>query len=135
MITFGSSGNAGQLQLFGFDLSADLDFSWTTAKFCGIDIPLAGDVQECTLEFEYSPWVSGTRVPAQDLFVFINGLFFHFSRAERQEVMSIALPPSVISSRLIQLRLVIPTAVAPRRLGVSADERMLGFFIRQIALS
>lgn len=135
VITFGLNGNARYLSPVGLDFESAPDFSWTTERFCGIDIPLEAPGRDLTLSLLVMPWVLGTRVPAQEAAVYVNGLLVTYIHVFNEFDAAFSVEADALQSGLAKLRLIIPTAVRPRSLGAGADERLLGFQLKRLTLS
>lgn len=131
-ITFGRYGTAQELGCTGIDFSEEGSQSWTSAPVAEIDVQLPFARQEIALEIEATPFLIDERVTVQDLFVFAGGLFTGFVKLTGHRVLNFALNRSTMSGRSTRLSLVIPTAVSPRSLGLSQDQRELGIYLNAI---
>src|SRR5690242_4986357 len=131
-ITFGRNGTARELNCTGIDFSEDGNQSWTSAPVAEIDVQLPFARQDIALEITATPYLIDELVTVQDLFVFTGGLFTGFAKLAGHTVLTFPLNRSTLSGRSTRLALVIPTAVSPRALGLSQDERELGIYLNAI---
>jgi hypothetical protein len=131
-ITFGRNGTAQGLNCTGIDFSEDGSQSWTSAPVAEIDVQLPFARQDIMLEINATPYLIDGRVAMQDVFVFTGGLFTGFAKLAGHTLLSFPLNRSTLSGRSTRLALVIPTAVSPRSLGLSQDQRELGIYLNAI---
>jgi len=131
-ITFGRDGTAQSLSCTGIDFSEDGTQSWTSAPVAEMDIQLPFARLDIALEINASPYLIDELVTVQDVFVFTGGLFSGFAKLTGHTVLTFPLNRSTLSGRSTRLALVIPTAVSPRALGLSQDERELGIYLNAI---
>jgi len=131
-ITFGRQGTAQGLSCTGIDFSEDGNQSWTSAPVSEMDIQLPFARQDIALEISATPYLIEELVAVQDLFVFTGGLFTGYAKLTGHTVLTFPLNRSTLSGRSTRLSLVIPTAVSPRALGLSQDERELGIYLSAI---
>ena len=131
-ITFGRNGTARDLSCTGIDFSEDGNQSWTSAPVAELDIQLPFARQDITLEINATPFLIDGHLTVQDVFVFTGGLFTGFAKLMGHNLLTFPLNRSTLSGRSTRLALVIPTAVSPRSLGLSQDERELGIYLRAI---
>ena len=131
-ITFGRHGTAQDLGCTGIDFSEDGSQSWTSEPVAELDVQLPFARQDIVLEIEATPYLIEGHVIAQDLFVFTGGLFTGFAKLIGHKSLSFPLSRSALAGRSTRLALVIPTAVSPRSLGLSQDERVLGIYLNAI---
>jgi hypothetical protein len=66
------------------------------------------------------------------LFVYVNGLFQGFHTFRGTTTMAIPIRRHAITSRSTRIQFVLPTAVSPNSLGLSADLRELGLAITEM---
>jgi hypothetical protein len=125
-ITFGRQGTAKGMNCAGIDFSEEGSYSWTTSSVAELDIQLPLVRQEVTLQLDATPFIVQDAVAAQNMFIFMGGLFVGYRTVTAPEVVSILVNRSIIAGRLMRLSLVIPTAVSPYTLGMSEDRRDLG---------
>lgn len=131
-ITFGRNGSAQGLSCIGIDFSEDGSQSWTSAPVAELDIQLPFARQDIALEIDATPFLIDRRVTVQDVFVYTGGLFTGFAKLTGHMVLTFPLNRSTLSGRSTRLAMVIPTAVSPRSLGLSQDERELGIYLNAI---
>jgi len=131
-ITFGRKGSVTNLECRGIDLSEHEVRSWTREPVAEIDIHLPLARQDVVVQFEASPFLVPDRVPAQNVFVFLSGLFVANFTLKVHAVRSFPVSRSAVSSRSVCLTLVIPTATSPLASNLSGDVRELGICLTSI---
>lgn len=131
-ITFGSSGNAVGLNCSGIDFSEDGGRSWTRAPVAEMDIQLPFARQDVEIELNASPFLVPDVLAAQNLFIFLGGLFVGYLTLTAHMIRSFPVNRGVVSGRSTRLALVIPTASSPHQLGMSEDLRQLGIYLTSI---
>ena len=132
-ITFGARGSAKTLSPEGFDFGDDVT-SWTVIQQCSLSVALPIPRQDITLEIDAFPFVTD-KIQAQQLFVYLNGLFVGFHTFTDRHTLKCPIARSAVSSRSTVLSLVIPTAVSPNSLGLSSDLRKLGLAFFSISFA
>ncbi len=130
-ITFGMQGTAATLNCEGIDFS-DVSQSWTYAPTAEMDVQLPFARQDVMVEVEATPFLVPDVVSAQNVFIFLGGLFVAYYTLRGHIVRSFPVNRSVISGRATRLSLVIPTAVSPKALDMSEDLRELGIYLTSI---
>jgi hypothetical protein len=131
-ITFGSTGNAVGLNCNGIDFSEDSGRSWTRAPVAEMDIQLPFARQDVEIEVNASPFLVPELLAAQNVFVFLGGLFIGFLTLTAHTIRSFPVNRGVVSGRSTRLSLVIPTATSPQQLKMSEDLRQLGIYLTSI---
>jgi hypothetical protein len=131
-ITFGCNGNAVGLNCDGIDFSEDGGRSWTRAPVAELDIQLPFARQDVVIELEASPFLVPDVLAAQNVFIFLGGLFVGYYTLKGHIVRSFPVNRSVVSGRATRLSLAIPTATSPRALNLSEDLRELGIYLTSI---
>jgi hypothetical protein len=131
-ITFGSTGNAVGLNCNGIDFSEDGGRSWTRASVAEMDIQLPFARQDVELELNASPFLVPGKLAAQNVFIFLGGLFVGYLTLAAPTIRSFPVNRGVVSGRSTRLSLVIPTAASPQQLGLSEDLRELGIYLTSI---
>lgn len=131
-ITFGRGGNAADLNCSGIDFSEDGGRSWTLGSVAELDIQLPFARQDVEVQVEASPFLVPEVLPAQNVFIFLGGLFVGYYTLKGHSVRSFPVNRSVVSGRTTRLSLVIPTATSPRALVLSEDLRELGIYLTSI---
>ena len=132
-ITFGSAGTAKSLDCVGIDFSEGGSQSWTIAPAAELDIQLPLARQDVVVELEAAPFVIPDFVSAQNVFIFIGGLFVGFWTLTGYHARAFPVHRSVLSGRPTRMSLVIPTAASPSDLSLSEDVRYLGIYLTSIA--
>lgn len=131
-ITFGSTGSAASLNCEGIDFSDEGGRSWTVAPVAELDIQLPFARQDVVLELEATPFLVPELVLAQNVFIFLGGLFVGYYTLKGHAVRTFPVNRSVVSGRATRLALVIPTATSPHALELSEDLRELGIYLTSI---
>ena len=131
-ITFGRGGTAKSLNCIGIDFSEDGNQSWTSAPVAELDVQLPFVRQDILVQLEASPFVIPDVVSAQQVFIFMGGLFIGYCTLRGHEVRTFSVNRSVISTRPTRMSLVIPTATSPSALFLSEDLRELGIYLHSI---
>jgi hypothetical protein len=131
-ITFGRLGTAVGLNCTGIDFSENGDQSWTTAPVAEMDIQLPFARQDVFVELEAAPFLGGSAIQAQKVFIYLGGLFVGYYALTGYAVRTFMINRAAVSGRMARLALVIPTAVSPHSLGGSEDVRELGIYLTTI---
>lgn len=131
-ITFGKSGTARDLNCVGLDFTETGTQSWTSAPVAELDVHLPPARQDVLLEIEASPFTIPEFVPAQQLFVYIGGLFVGFALFKSLEVKSFIVSRTILSGRPTRMALVLPNATSPSAAHLSEDLRDLGIYLHAI---
>jgi hypothetical protein len=130
-ITFGSLGTAAGLNCEGIDFSDEAQ-SWTCAPTAELDIQLPFARQDVMVQLVASPFLVPDIIFAQDVFIFLGGLFVGFYTLTGHSIRSFPVNRSVVSGRATRLSLAIPTAASPKALELSEDLRQLGIYLTSI---
>jgi hypothetical protein len=131
-ITFGSGGNAVGLNCSGIDFSEDGGRSWTRAPVAELDVQLPFARQDVEVEMNASPFLVPDVLSAQNVFIFLGGLFVGYLTLTAHVIRSFPVNRGVVSGRSTRLSLVIPTATSPHELRLSEDLRQLGIYLTSI---
>jgi hypothetical protein len=132
-IGFGSNGNVGKFPTIGFDLTEEGPSSWTVRQCCELEIPLPMPRQNIGLSIESSPFLAKGKISAQQLFVYVNGLFQGFHLFQAPETVTFRVSRNAITNRATRVHLVIPTAISPKNLGLGSDMRDLGLAVTTLS--
>src|ERR1700732_663379 len=98
-ITFGANGTAQGLNCNGIDFSDGGDQSWTSAPVAELDILLPPARQDIMVRIDASPFLIPDVVLAQQVFIFIGGLFVGFHTLRGHQVMEFPLARGIVSGR------------------------------------
>jgi hypothetical protein len=131
-ITFGRGGNASGLNCSGIDFSEEGTRSWTCLPTAEMDIQLPFARQDVEIQVEASPFLVPDAITAQNVFIFMGGLFVGFFTLTGHAVREFPVNRNVVSGRATRLCLVIPTARSPKALDMSEDLRELGIYLTSI---
>jgi hypothetical protein len=132
-VSFGPDGDVGKLSPTGFDLTEEGPSSWTVRQCCELEIPLQMPRQNIGLSIEASPFLAKGKISAQQLFVYINGLFQGFHLFHAPETVTFRVSRNAITNRPTRVHLVIPTAISPKALGLGGDMRDLGLAVTTLS--
>jgi hypothetical protein len=131
-ITFGRSGTAVGLNCSGVDFSEDSGRSWTLGSTAEMDIQLPFARQDVVIQLEASPFLVPDILLAQNVFIFLGGLFVGYHTLKGHVIGSFPVSRGVVSGRVTRLSLVLPNAASPRSMSISADLRELGIYLTSI---
>jgi hypothetical protein len=131
-ITFGRDGVAARLNCGGIDFSENGGCSWTLGPVADVDIQLPFARQDVEVRLEASPFVVPKLLMAQNVFVFLGGLFVGYYTLKGHMVRSFPVNRSVVSGRATRLSLVLPNATSPRTMDLNEDLRELGIYLSSI---
>jgi hypothetical protein len=131
-ITFGRNGSARGLNCTGIDFSEDGTQSWTSAPLAEMDVQLPPARQDVFIQIEASAFVIPGDVQAQQVFIYLGGMFVGFCKLVGHNIMSFPVNRSIISGRPNRLSLALPNAIAPRSALESEDMRELGIHLNAI---
>lgn len=134
-ITFGRSGNATGLNCTGIDFSEDGNQSWTHGPVAELDVQLPFARQDVVVQLEASPFLVPEVLKAQNVFIFLGGLFVGYYALKGHTIRAFPVNRSVVSGRATRLSLVIPTATSPHALNLSGDLRELGIYLTSIVFN
>ena len=124
----GRRGTAISLNCEGIDFSDD-NRSWTRAPVAEMDVQLSVARQDVVLEIEASPYLVPNGPRAQNVFIYLAGLFVGYFNLKGHAVRSFSINRASVSGRATRLALVIPTAISPHALGLGEDMRQLGLYL------
>lgn len=111
----------------------DVKFRWSTdysAKVL-IPAPLAGRI---TIDLHCFPFTAGGQLPAQEVWVWLDGLYVAFDRVDSDRVVSGLLACPTSTSPIRTLSITLPQARSPKDLGIGDDQRRLGIALRSISI-
>ncbi len=131
-ITFGPGSAAQELTSNGFSFEDNGPYSWTIAPVAEIDVQLPMPREAVTLELTATPFTHEERVRAQQVFIYLNGLFQGFCTMTENGTKSFPIQRTAFSPRASRLTFVIPTAVSPKKAGLGPDARELGIAISSL---
>lgn len=131
-LTFGRNGTVQSLETTGLDFSENDSQSWTIAPVVNIELPLAYQRGGIVMDIEATPFIFPDKVPLQNAFIFMGGLFVGFFSLKGHAIRSFPIAQGGISGRNARLSIVIPTAVSPASLLISEDERELGLHLSSL---
>lgn len=131
-ITFGRNGMARTLNCTGIDFSESGVQSWTNAPLAELEIQLPPARQEVLVQIEASPFLIPDVIAAQQVFIFLGGLFIGFRKLTGHGIQAFPVDRSIISGRPLRMALVLPNATAPNSALASGDVRELGIYLTSI---
>ncbi len=97
-----------------------------------MDIQLPFARQDVEVELNASPFLVPGKLAAQNVFIFLGGLFVAYLTLTAHTIRSFPVNRGVVSGRSTRLSLVIPTAASPQQLELSEDLRQLGIYLTSI---
>jgi hypothetical protein len=133
-LTFGSTGTVRSLNSTGLDFNERGASSWTIAAQCEIDLQIPVPRQDVTLLIDATPFTSPGHVDAQQVFLYINGLFHQFTTFEKRKTWSVPVMRNAVSPRPTKITMVLPNATSPKKLGLGNDERSLGLALHSLSI-
>ena len=133
-INFGKSGNINLFNASGFDLSDGDFYSWTEKQTSWIDIMARWPAKDLNIKLSATPYLATDTIIQQQVFIYVNGLFCGFHGFFESDDCSFLIPRNAISGRSTRITITIPTAISPKRLGLSEDLRQLGIAITTLSL-
>jgi hypothetical protein len=131
-ITFGRNGIAAGISCGGIDFSEDGGRSWTLGPVADLDIQLPFARHDVEVRLEASPFLVPNLLVAQNVFIFLGGLFVGYYTLRGHLVRSFPVNRAVVSGRATRLSLVLPNATSPRSMDLSEDLRELGIYLASI---
>lgn len=131
-LVFGASGNASPYQLWGWG-HPENGFAWTILPEAFLGLPAAPAPGSLFLNARLDALLTA-QTPVQNVQVYLGDC--PVARwAVRTPGHYFALLPAALLDGPLRLRFVLPDAVSPRALGVSADERKLGLKFHDLWLT
>jgi hypothetical protein len=131
-VTFGSSGSARSLNCVGIDFSEAGKQSWTSASVAELDIQLPPARQDVLVQIEVAPFIIPDVLLAQQLFIYLGGLFIGYCTLKAPEVRTFVVNRGILTGRLTRMTLVLPNATSPSESYLSEDMRQLGVYLDSI---
>lgn len=135
VVKFGRNGNITTLPNAGFDLADGEQSSWTEQQTAWFEVTPRWPAKDLNLSFAASPFLVGSRISHQHVFIYVNGLFCGLVTLFEPRECDIHVPRNTISGRSTRITFAIPTAQSPQRLGISEDIRTLGIALTTLTLS
>jgi hypothetical protein len=131
-ITFGRNGSAQGLNCSGIDFSEDGTQSWTSAPLAELEVQLPAARQDVLVQLEASPFLIPDVISAQQVFIFIGGLFVAFFCLKGHEVRTFPVNRGIILGRPVRMSMAFPNATSPSASFLSEDMRELGIYLQSI---
>jgi hypothetical protein len=97
-----------------------------------MDVQLPPARQNVLMQVEASPFLIPEFLTAQQVFVYLGGLFIGFYRFKAYDVKTFLVSRSILSGRPNRLSLVMPNAASPSASLVNGDVRELGLYLEAI---
>jgi hypothetical protein len=132
-IRFGRDGNYTYFEPEGFGPEDSSAHTWNDGYSAILSFQTVAPIERGRISISVDPFIA-ERVPSQDLFVYLNGLWMGFSRIRRADVLHCPIGPRYVAPGRNLLALVMPNATSPKEIGTGSDLRRLGFAFREIAL-
>lgn len=126
-ITFGKDGKIRELDAYRFDMS-EPSISCSQDEVAGFSFAMFALPPESGLRIiaGATPFIHAGHVSQQQFFIFVSGLYIGFRTLVVARKIDFVLPRNSMSPRGLRVEFVIPTAVSPKRLGISHDVCKLG---------
>lgn len=125
-IDFGASGNLKEFSPAGFSPTPDNVSTWSEASVAELIFRLAPARHDVRFAIEVFPFLADGRIPQQQCWVFLNGLFVHYHSIRAPVEMIFTVSRDLFSPRPNRLSFALPNATAPKDLNVGDDLRLLG---------
>ncbi|TQR43693.1 DUF6311 domain-containing protein [Paenibacillus popilliae] len=128
-ISFDKDGNSGGYRKEGWSHQEDNGI-WTEGKDSEIYIPTKGEGDKKVFLL-VSPLLGGD-VKSQVLKLYANNTYVSSVEIREEKEYFVKIPQELITSNLTLIRFELPTANAPKNLGINEDERELALFFTSI---
>ena len=125
-ITFGSSGTLKEFSPVGFSIVPDDVSTWSEAYVAELTFRLPPLRHDVRFAIEVFPFLADGRIPQQTAWVYLNGLFVHFTAIRDPVEMTFTVARELFSPRANRLSFALPNATAPKHLNMGDDLRLLG---------
>ena len=125
-INFGAAGNLKEFSPVGFSSVPDKVSSWTDAPVAQLTFrlpPLRHDLQ---ITIDVFPYLAGGRLPQQDCWVYVNGLFVQYRSIKTPVAVTFTISPDLLNPLANKVSFALPNAASPKALKLGDDLRMLG---------
>jgi hypothetical protein len=134
-ITFGINGSAKGLNCTSIDFSESRTQSWTSSPVAELDIQLPPARQDIFVQLDAFPFLIPETLSAQQMFLFLGGLFVGYHPFRKQETVAFPLNRTAITGRPTRMTLVLPNATAPSAVALSEDMRELGICLDSLVFT
>ncbi|MBU3568572.1 hypothetical protein [Polynucleobacter alcilacus] len=114
--------------------SLESNFFWSESRYASIILPIKSKKKKIGIQFIVEPFLQPGKVFEQNLELFINGIYCYgksFNKVE-QEIIFLEVDSSLLFSSSLKIDFIFPNSVSPALLGLSNDERRLGFKLFEI---
>jgi hypothetical protein len=134
-IMFGDRGGAGGYLAHGWGMP-ERGFRWTDGQRAMIELPIAPLSGDALLEMRLWPFLAPGRVDRQTLTLLANGseiAEWNIRDAGAQELAAV-LPAELLGDATLKIEFLLPDARAPKELGLSNDDRVLGVAVQSVTI-
>ena len=115
--------------------AGEANFNWTAAPQVGFDLPAPAVPGSYVMRIDMTPAVAPLVRPTQDLTVLLDGFVLGHFTIDQPSSLILPLPAELTEGReVLPLQFVTPDASRPCDLGISGDQRLLGFAFRRLAI-
>ena len=114
----------------------ELNFHWSSSKFCTIILPVKKRKKKVGLQFIVEPFLAPGLLNEQDIQIFLNGIYAYGNTFEKpeQDIIFVEMDPSLLIFESVKVDMVFSGAKSPFSLGLSNDRRNLAFKLFEISI-
>ena len=119
-IDFGAEGNLNEFSPVGFSLPPDVVSTWSEVEVAELTFRLPPLRHDVRFVIEVFPYLADGLIAAQGCWVFLNGLFVHYSTVKTPVELSFTVSRARLNPGANRLSFALPNATAPNdlRLGM-----------------
>jgi hypothetical protein len=125
-IDFGANGNLNEFSPVGFSLPPDVVSTWSEAAVAELAFRLPPLRHDVRFVIEVFPYLADGLIAAQGCWVFLNGLFVHYSTVRTPVELAFTVARARLNPGANRLSFALPNATAPKDLRLGDDLRLLG---------
>jgi len=132
VISFGASGTS-QIHTGAGWSAVERDARWTNARVAAVTLPWPQTPGPHWLRIDVTPFTA-PGWPSQRVGIMVNGRPVAIVCINARAVLKCPIPFSLPDQSKVEVNLTLPDAASPLALGVAEDSRMLGLYVREMAL-
>ncbi len=133
-ISFAKGGNAAAMQVSGWSTS-EPQFTWTEGNSAVLALRIPPADGAVALKVRASAFIKDPELPSQPVEVYVNDLKIADWQVSQVSEQTAALPQDLAKAGgLLTFSFRLPKAISPKEAGISADPRVLGLCVYEIAL-
>lgn len=133
-ISFSKGGNATAMKVSGWS-EPEPQFTWTEGNNAVLALRIPPADGAVALKVRASAFIKGPELPSQPVEVYVNDRKIADWQVSQLSEQTAALPQDLAKAGgLLTLSFRLPKATSPKEAGVSADPRVLGLCVYEIAL-